>query len=163
VASDGRNDVRADGSVIQRSTSHRGLARVVLAVLGALLIFVGALLPFVTGDDRRAVDLSVGEVATLLAAEDLVEPLRPESIPFDLEQVVSVGLGLMVLAGLVLLGLTGSSGRLTRYAAVFAAAVVVATLVGWAVVVQPAGPGQGAIAILGGCVLGYVGGVLARR
>lgn len=163
VASDGRNDVRADGSVIQFSTSHRGLARVVLTVLGSMLIVLGALLPFFAVSDLRAVDLSVGRIADLLSAEGLAQELDTEQVPGDLEQLASVGLGLMVLAGIVLFGLTGTSGRLTRYAAVVAATVVIATLVGGTFLGQASGPGEGTVVLLSGCILGYAGGFLARR
>ncbi len=165
VASDGRNDVRAEGSVIQFASSHRGLARVVLTVLGALFIFFGAVqLPFFATGGLRAVDLSVDRIAGLLAAGGYVRALDTEQVPGNLEQVASVGLVLMVLAGLVLFGLSGSSGRLTRYAAVLAAVVVVATLVGWAALGDAAGPGAGALVVLlCGCVLAYAGGFLARR
>jgi hypothetical protein len=163
VASDGRNDVRADGTVIQLSTSHRGLARVVLTVLGALLIVLGALMPFFATGELRAIDLSVVRIADLLAGQGLAEALDTEQVPGDLEQVVSVGLGLMVLAGLVLFGLTGGTGRLTRYSSVLAAGVVVATVLVWVLLGAASGPGMGAGAVVVGCVLGYAGGAFARR
>lgn len=163
VASDGRYDVRAEGSVIQFASSRRGLARVVLTVLGALFMFFGSLALQFVATGEHAVDLSVGRFAGLLADAGYVRQLDTAQVPGDLEQVASVGLVLMVLAGVVLFGLTGSSGRLTRYAAVLAAVVVVVTLVGWAALAS-AGPGVGAfIVLLCGCVLAYAGGFLAGR
>jgi hypothetical protein len=76
----------------------------------------------------------------------------------DLPGLISVGLVLMVLAGLMAFGLTGASGRLTRLAALLAAVVLVAA----AVVFREFGLGPGVIVIGLGCVLGYIGGLLRR-
>ncbi|MGB7983463.1 MAG: hypothetical protein WCF36_22010 [Candidatus Nanopelagicales bacterium] len=163
VASDGRNDVRADGSVIQLSSSHRELARMVLTTLGAFALVVSAWLLFFAAGNERAVDLSVGAISGELAADGRVRALDTEQVPLGLESLVSVGMGLMVLGGLVLLGLTGRSGRLTRYAAVLAAVLVVVTVVGWAALGEAAAPGAGAFVALMGCGLAYAGGILAPR
>ena len=67
---------------------------------------------------------------------------------------------LLALAGLMIFGLTGTKGRLTRWSALLAAAV----LVGGVVIFSPTfGLGNGVLVIGLGCVLGYVGGLLARR
>ena len=65
----------------------------------------------------------------------------------------------MVLAGLMAFGLTGTSGRLTRWTALLAAVVLVAA----AVLFSPFGLETGVIVIGLGCVLGYIGGLLGRR
>jgi len=161
VASDGRADIRADGSVIQLASSRRGLARVILTVLGGLAMILGALLPFVTGDGRSAAELTAAKIAVEL------NEWRPNlHLVLDaggLEKVVSLGLGLIVLGGLVIFGLTGRSGRLTRMAALLGAAVVVVSFVAVARLVDGSGPAPGAVLALAGCVAAYVGGLLARR
>ena len=114
MASDGRSDTRVDGSVIQLASSRRGLARVLLTVLGGLAMILGSLLTFVADSENSAVELTAEEVSKEVDAS------HPEfGIPNDLdamgvENVVSVGLVLIILAGLVIFGLTGRSGRLTR-------------------------------------------------
>ncbi len=61
-------------------------------------------------------------------------------------------------------GLTGRSGRLTRVAAVLGAVLVVGTLVAAASVMGDGyGPASGAVLALAGCVVGYIGGLLASR
>jgi hypothetical protein len=161
VASDGHSDARADGSVIQLASSQRGLVRVILTLLGGLAMILGALLPFVAGDESSAVELTAARIA------DELNEWRPNlSLVVEaggVEDVVSLGLGLMVLGGLVIFGLTGRSGRLTRLAALVGAAVVIVSFVAVARLVDGSGPASGAALALAGCVTGYVGGLLASR
>jgi hypothetical protein len=132
-------------------------------VLGGLAIVVGALMPFIGNDDS----------AVALSAETISDEVRQQfpnsGLPDDLnaagfEHVVSIGLFLILLGGLVVFGLTGRSGRLTRVAAVLGAGLVVATLVAAASVMGDGfGPAGGAVLALAGCVVGYIGGLLAHR
>jgi hypothetical protein len=75
-----------------------------------------------------------------------------------------LGLVLVVFAGLMVFGLTGRSGRLSRFTAIIAALVAVALIVVPSMIdgVDVNG-GGGVLAILAGCVLGYIGGLFARR
>jgi hypothetical protein len=163
LASDGRSDTRVDGSVIQLASSRRGLARVLLTVLGGLAMILGSLLTFVSNTQNSAVELTAEEISREVDAS------HPEfGIPDDLnamgvENVVSIGLVLIILGGLVIFGLTGRTGRLTRVAALLGAVVVVATFVGSATVADGSGPASGAVLAFAGCVAGYIGGLLARR
>jgi hypothetical protein len=63
----------------------------------------------------------------------------------------------------MILGMTGRSGRLTRVAAVFGAVLLVGTFVVFAVVSDDITPARGAILVLAGCIVGYTGGLLAKR
>jgi hypothetical protein len=82
-------------------------------------------------------------------------------------QSVSAAMIMFVLAVLVIFGLTGRSGRLTRFAAFLGAAFIVLVFVAFAIGGINGGiaawPGQGALLLFAGCILGYVGGLLARR
>jgi hypothetical protein len=159
VASDGRADTRVDGSVIQLASSRRGIARLVFTVLGALTMILGALLPFADGlDDKSAVQLTPAQIATQHGS-DFFD--RHSAAGF--ENVVSLGLLLILLAGLVLLGLTGTTGKMTRRAALLGILVVLASYIGATVANDATGPGSGVVLALVGCVLAYVGGLLARR
>ena len=82
---------------------------------------------------------------------------------FGFERLISVGLVIAGLAVLMLFGLAGRSGRLTRCSAVLAALLLIALFVGLALVGRGTGPGPGALLVLTGCVLGYIGGVLVKR
>ena len=77
--------------------------------------------------------------------------------------MVSLGLVLLVLAVLMVFGLAGRSGRLTRRSAVMGVLVVVGAGVGLLVRDGSVRPEAGALLIIVGCVLGYVGGLLVRR
>jgi hypothetical protein len=164
VASDGRADIRADGSVIQLATSQRGLARVLLTLLGGLLIILGAGSRFSTGDERSALGLTVTRVANEVRRQE------PSFHPHFLRElaatpfmdVLSVGLGFLVLAALVVFGLTGPTGRLTRRAALLCALALVAAYIGAAILFEGSAPASGAFLILAGCITGYIGGLLAR-
>ena len=116
--------------MIQEATSRRGLARVLLTVLGGLAMVVGALMPFIhNADDDSAVELSAekisAEVSPNFPNQDIPDGPRRRG----LRECGLIGLFLILLGGLVVFGLTGRSGRLTRVAAVLGAVLVVATLV----------------------------------
>jgi len=151
---DGRTSVTTGGAIIQSIGDRRPWVRVVLTLLGAVAMIIGAMLPLRAVSARSSFAVNADAVAGLFDSQvDLV----------GLEQLVSFGLVIMVLAGLMAFGLTGRSGRLTRYAAVLAVLLTVALLVTIGVAGRDAAPGAGAIVIGLGVVLGYVGGLLARR
>ena len=165
VASDGQTDTRAEGSVIQEASSRRGLARVLLTVLGGLAMVVGALMPFIHNfNDDSAVELSAEKVTAEVSPNFPNQNIPTELDAAGLENVVSIGLFLILLGGLVVFGLTGRSGRLTRVAAVLGAVLVVGAMVAAASVMgEGYGPASGAVLALAGCVVGYIGGLLASR
>jgi hypothetical protein len=70
---------------------------------------------------------------------------------------------IMALAILMIFGLTGRSGRLSRVAALLAAMLLIGTFVTVAVAGGDIMPARGAILVLAGCVAGYIGGLLVRR
>lgn len=161
VASDGHVDTRADGSVVQLASSRRGLARVLLTVLGGLLVVAGALMPFLAREALTATDL---DEPLIIGRIDQEFPVTPQGLDLaGYESLLSVGLLLMVVAAFMAFGLTGRSGRLTRWAALLGAIIVVGALVGLAVLRFDVSPGWGAPVAFLGCVCGYIGGLLARR
>ena len=154
MASDGRSEVKSDGSLIQSSAERRPLARVLFTVFGALAILVGTMLPWLSISDRNGFQFDAGTLARLINRNlDLL----------GFERLISVGLVIAGLAVLMLFGLAGRSGRLTRFSAVLAALLLIALFVGLGLIGRGTGPDSGAILVLTGCVLGYVGGVLVKR
>jgi hypothetical protein len=154
LASDGRFEVQADGSIIQSSAERRPLARLLLTLFGALAMILGALLPWWAVSDQRGVDLNVDSFAQVFG------------FSVDLQGAVSsisVGLVIMAVAILMIFGLTGRSGRLSRVAALLAAMLLIGTFVTVAVAGGDIMPARGAILVLAGCVAGYIGGLLVRR
>jgi hypothetical protein len=154
VASDGRSETQAQGSLIQSSAERRPVARLLLTLFGALAMILGVLLPWRAVSDQRGVDLTVDRFAQVFG--------------FSLnlggaESLFSVGLAILALAILMIFGLAGRSGRLSRLSALLAALLLIGTFVAIAVAGGNIGPGRGAILVLAGCVAGYIGGLFAQR
>lgn len=162
AASDGHADTRAEARVIQLASSRRGIARIVLTVLGALLVALGSLGQFIAAFSNSAVQWTAAQIA------GAVDAVHPEfGIPDQLdaggvEDVASIGLVLLTLAALMVFGLTGRSGRLTRASALLALVVVVATVAALTTLAGGSGPATGAVLAAIGCVVGYVGGLVDR-
>ncbi|HEY6812724.1 MAG TPA: hypothetical protein VI074_08535, partial [Propionibacteriaceae bacterium] len=154
LASDGRFEVEADGSIIQSSAERRPLARLLLTLFGALAMILGALLPWWAVSDQRGVDLNVDSFAQVFGFN------------IDLrgaESSISVGLVIMALAILMIFGLTGRSGRLSGIAALLGAMLIIGTFVAVAVASGDIMPARGAILALAGCIAGCTGGLLVER
>ena len=155
MATDGQTSVSAEGTVIQAGADRRPVARALLTLAGALVMLIGVLaLPWRADGVSTAFGVSAAEVAQLIEA--------PVNLGV-LGQLVTLGIVLVVLTGLMAFGLTGSSGRLTRFSAVIAVLLTVALLVTYGVMGENATPGHGTVLIILGAVLGYIGGQLARR
>lgn len=161
VATDGRSETQpAEGSIVQatpeRKPRGRSVARVLFTLFGGLLMIFGALRPFVA-DDETGGGFDVNDVAERFGGQARIGDT-------NLHNLITVGAVVVALAVLVMFGLTGPKGRLTRLAAFLAAVLVVGLLVALALF----GSGSsavliGPVLILIGCVLGYIGGLLARR
>ncbi|MFT4167278.1 MAG: hypothetical protein QM650_18740 [Microlunatus sp.] len=154
LATDGRSSVATDGTIIQAAADRRPWVRVLLTLAGALAMLMGAMLPLRAVGNPTSFGVSAATVVDLVDA------------PLDLGvlgQLVTFGIVLVVLTGLMAFGLTGRSGRLTRFSAVIAVLLTVALLVTIGVVGLSATPGSGTLLIVLGAVLGYIGGLLTRR
>jgi hypothetical protein len=77
-------------------------------------------------------------------------------------RVLSLGLVSAGLGILALLGLTGRSGRLTRFAAFLGTLVMVGLLV-FLGITSRGSVGPGWVLVLAGCVFAYIGGRLVKR
>jgi hypothetical protein len=154
LASDGRSEVQAEGSLIQSTPERRPLARVLLTVFGGLAMIIGVFLPWRMVSELSGVDLN---------ADTFMQVFNVGLNLAGYERLISVGLAILVLAALMIFGLTGRSGRLSRWSALLAALLVIATFVTFAVAGRDITPAPGAILVLAGCVAGYIGGLLARR
>lgn len=155
TASDGRSEIQSSGTLVQQRGDRRPVARVLFTLIGALLMFFGAFATWTT-EGQTGFGLSARHLTTRFGF-DLV-------IPRQFDAFTSAGAVVAVLAVLMVFGLTGRSGRLTRLAALAGAAVVVGVFVASAF--SSAGmlvPALGAIVVVLGCVLGYVGGLLVKR
>jgi hypothetical protein len=135
----------------------------VLTILGGLTMILGSFVTFIADTDNSAVDLTAQQVATEVRASHSEYGIPEDLNALGAENVVSIGLILIILGGLAIFGLTGRTGRLTRIAALLGAIVVIATFVGSVAVAGGSGPAGGAALVFAGCVTAWVGGLLARR
>lgn len=163
VASDGRTDIRADGNVIQMVSSPRALARIILTVIGGLAIIVGSLMQFVANADKSAVRLNASAISDEVAASHTSWGIPDQLNAAGAEKVVSIGLILIILGALVILGLTGPTGKMTRRSALAALVITIACVISLSILTSASGPASGAVVVILGCIVGYVGGLLARR
>ena len=109
IATDGRTDTRADGTVVQLAASRRGLARILLTLIGGAAMILGTWLPFVADPDTEPDPSGMGLTADVIA--NAMNTPIPDSVQLGgAENIVSIGLLLTVLAGLAIFGLTGPTG-----------------------------------------------------
>jgi hypothetical protein len=130
------------------------VARLLLTLFGALAMILGALLPWWAVSGQRGVDLNVDSFA---------QAFRFNVDLRGAESSISVGLVIMALAILMIFGLTGRSGWLSRIAGLLGAMLVIGTFVAVAVAGGDIMPARGAIVALAGCIAGYIGGLLVKR
>ena len=164
VADDGRGAVEAAGSFVQSAGDRRPLWRVVLTVLGALLVAVGCFRDWLVNDpDSLLPGLSTIAASIGRTARDGAAGHRPgggrrcsgRSQP--IERTLT-----LLLAGLMVFGLVGPKGRLTRMTGVVVAVTMVVAALFW----RTAGPfslADGAILVAVGGLVGFVGGLCVRR
>ncbi len=146
AASDGRSGVQAEGTFIQSAATRRPVARALFTLLGGLTMVLSSVLFWV--DDQRGLNLNAADFNLKVNAGGL-------------ENVVSLGLIIAGLGVLVILGLAGRSGRLTRLAAGFAILMVVALIV--LAMISDVGLDSGLAVVLAGCIAAYIGGRLVPR
>jgi hypothetical protein len=162
TADDGTGTVEATGSFVQSTSVLRPILRVVLTLLGALLVAVGAFLPWLVGDGPEVLPTvpniagSIGaigdaEVADVADAGDLVRQLQP------LQRVA-----VLMMAALMAFGLVGPSGRLTRVSALVVTATMV-VVAGFFTIFGLGGPDTGTFLVVLGGVVGFVGGLCVKR
>ncbi|GAA1135876.1 zinc ribbon domain-containing protein [Ornithinicoccus hortensis] len=160
----GQDSVEARGRFVQTSPDRRPLTRATLTVLGSSGIAVGTALPWTRNPENTGHQWSFTRVNDHLGIQDdrLVATLEEVRVRDTVDAVVSGGSIALLLAVVVLFGLTGQTGRLTRVAALLCLVFVLLLLT--ALNVQSsAGVGVGTVVVLLGCVTAFTGGLLARR
>jgi P pilus assembly chaperone PapD len=162
LATDGRSETQATGSLIQSSSSLRPVARALFTLLGGLAMIVGAFLSWV--EERNGVDIDASDIVRLVNQVKVFGTWAiGDKVPNVLISLASPGLAEAALGVVVMFGLTGRSGRLSRLAAMLGALVVVGTWILFTAGGEGASPGFGAWLALAGCVAGYIGGLLIKR
>jgi hypothetical protein len=174
VASDGARDTEASGSFVQESSDRRPMWRILLTLLGAMAMIAGVFLAWntaatlvVTEGGAQVTPNITGlewDLPTIDAASENVMPGRTlfMDLPDNIDQLASAGAVILVLAAIAVFGLTGSSGRLTRLAALVAAGGLAVFVVAVALQPDTGRPGPGVFVIFAGCALAFIGGMFAR-
>jgi hypothetical protein len=73
-ASDGHYEVSAEGTFAQASSDRRPLWRTLFTLIGALLMAIGALLPWTLNPTRSGLDWSAGPIADLFRGKEPAHP-----------------------------------------------------------------------------------------
>lgn len=127
--------------------------RIVLTLLGALLMVLGAFANWFPGVDGT--DLTYEAYAdTVFQAE---APSPPDAIDTTL---VSMGLVPLLLAVLAVIGLVGAKGKLTRFAAGLALLLMIAFTA--TVVTADVSLASGVFVVILGTIVAYAGGICGR-
>jgi hypothetical protein len=152
IATDGVRSIEAHAVFTQATADRRPIVSRVLVIIGGLLVIIGALAEW------------FGGFSPFLPSIDLIGALARSQVDLrDLSLTEPATRTIVLLLGaLMLLGLIGSSGRLTRVSAVLVVLVTVGWLIFLAVAAVVPGLGLGLPLVWVGAVLGFVGGVLAR-
>ena len=129
TVNDGTNVVERAGTVVHGAGDPRPALRIGLVVLGAALMVLGAFLPWLRGAPLTGVQWTFDQFVLATTIDDGLVLRAPNGTEF----FTSVGFLVLVLAALVLLGLTGPRGRLIRLAAVLCALVAVGFVVSFAI------------------------------
>lgn len=153
TAADGLQSLTTTAELTQIAPDRRGPWSKVLTIIGALVVGFGALSPWFAGFTPLLpfiewIRMLIGS-SSFTAGPEVVEPL--------------LRLGLLVLALAMLFGLAGKAGGLTRKSAILVVLLTVSLLVFLAAMAFLPDLDFGLPVIWFGAVVGYVGGILARR
>lgn len=160
---DGADLVQAEGTLVQSASDRRPLARVLLTLLGAAMMAIGAFRLWTSDPRLSGNEWDVSTVTTAVGGD--VRVLSDAGADLGiLDTLVNGATIVLLFAVAALLGLIGSSGRLTRVAALLCLVFLGALFV--AVVLGPDGTpyvsGQ-MTWVLVGCVIAFIGGMLGKR
>ena len=164
VATDGRSESQTNGSMIQSSSSRRPVARVLFTLFGGLAMILGAFRPWLAVSEVLGVEIDIRDLVGLFGVDDLAALLGLRNVNIDVfAGLISPGLAVAGLGVLVMFGLTGRSGRLSRLAAMLGALIIIGVLITVVIAGGDGRPGSGALLALVGCIAGYIGGKLVKR
>lgn len=152
IATDGVRSIEADAALTQASADRRPVTSRVLVTIGGLLVLIGAFAEWFASFPPflPSVELIGALVRGQLNLGDITLSEPP------------IRVWVILFGALMLLGMIGRSGRLTRVSAVLIVLVTVAWLIFLAVAAFVPPLGLGLFLVWLGCVLGFIGGILAR-
>lgn len=136
-----------------------------LVVLGAALMVAGVFLPWLVGFDQTGAQWTVERFIAYSSIDASLNFGTVRPLP---EFLTSGGLVITLLAALTLFGLTGSKGRLIRLATLLGLLAIIAFVLAFHLFRRSDLPGSGmpaigAILIVLGCAIAFVGSLVRRR
>ncbi|MGB3858960.1 MAG: hypothetical protein WA912_06850 [Ornithinimicrobium sp.] len=155
---DGEQTAKAEGTFHQISSNRGPMARLLLTLIGASLMVLGVFMPWTRQQPQDGNDWTYKRYADALDIPNV--PDVPTVVP---NLVVSGGIIVILLAIMTVAGLIGDTGKATRVGAVLCLLWIVAFVVVLSFVSFNDGPSTGAFVIGLGCVLAFIGGVVARK
>ncbi|UOE42877.1 hypothetical protein [Agromyces larvae] len=151
-ATDGVQRIETVATFTQARADRRPIASRVLVIVGGMLVIIGALAEWFAGFPPFLPSAGlIGDVVRFGVGPGDIGLTEPAT------RVL-----LLLFAALMLLGMIGRSGRLTRAAAILVVLLTVGWLIFLAVVAVVPPLGIGLFLVWIGAVLGFAGGVLAR-
>lgn len=165
VASDHDSSVECSGTVVHTAGDPRPWVRMSLVVLGAALMVAGVFLPWLVGFDQTGAQWTVERFIAYSSIDASLNFGTVRPLP---EFLTSGGLVITLLAALTLFGLTGSKGRLIRLATLLGLLAIIAFVLAFHLFRRSDLPGSGmpaigAILIVLGCAIAFVGSLVRRR
>jgi hypothetical protein len=163
TAAAGGRIAEASGSFVQASSARRSLrpiARMFLTLSGAVCMVAGAFGPWADFSSLSGTQWSYLAYGDALDVNFL--PLSADAQRFVPTILISAGIVAIFFGALAAFGLTGKKGRLTRVCAILCALFVTVFLLGLWIGAGSGAPGLGAIVVYAGCVLAFIGGLLAK-
>jgi hypothetical protein len=146
-ASDGNESATTTGVFIHSSGDWVPIVRAVLTLIGAVLVILGAFTPWMV----MLPDYYVTELPKVATATDIVEQTQP-----------AARASIIVLAVMMAAGLLGKGGKLTMSSAMLIATAIIGYFGFVSTKVGTGGPMYGAILVVAGAAIGFVGGLVAR-
>lgn len=164
TAWNGEEVSEARGRFVQSSSDRRPMTRAALTTIGSAAIILGTFQAWSSNPPGTGHEWSFAAFDNFVGIPDdqLLRALQDAGVLGLTTTVFSAGAFALLFGVLALFGLTGRTGRLTRIASLLCLVFVLLFLI--AVNVRAGvGIGLGAIVVLTGCVVAYIGGHLARH
>ena len=147
TASDGEESIDARGAFVQSVSDWVPYIRFLVTLIGGLLVIVGAVEPWLLAQ----LDFYVQDLPKISKATNIVEKTEPVARA-----------AAMTVAAAMILGAFGKGGKQTMSAAT----AIVGALVGYFIYlsnkVPIGGPMWGAVLVVAGACVGFIGGLLAK-
>ena len=150
VGTDGRSTVSCDGSFVQRTSDWMPVVRVILTLIGAVTAAAGAFGPWTA----RWKDYYITQLGA---------PIPKDATALVVQTQPPARLAVLILAGAMAMGVFAKTGKPTQTAALTMATAFIGYMVFLTQKVGTGGPMYGAVMVIVGAALGFLGGLCIRK